>query len=107
MSSQTKERIVTDLFSMPRALTRVVCQTEIRPAVAVIRPEVRAPGRMEQIEFWRPIMSFWKTAWDVRPGIAANNMATPQGEIVYIVGMCNVPRISAKHFIQVRCCTFE
>jgi len=77
---------------MPRALTRVVCQTEIRPAVAVIRPEIRAPGSMEQIEFWRPIMSFWKTAWDVRPGVAANNMATPQGEIVYIVGMLNFLR---------------
>ena len=81
---------------MPRALTRVVCQTEIRPAVAVIRPEIRAPGSMEQIEFWRPVMSFWKTAWDVRPGIAANNMATPQGEIVYIVGSYIFFRKTAK-----------
>jgi len=103
---------INDLISMPRALTRVVCQTEIRPAVAVIRPEIRAPGSMEQIEFWRPIMSFWKTAWDVRPGVAANNMATPQGEIVYIVGEMLHVRVTAQseigsglHSIELDICT--
>lgn len=103
---------IDDLISMPRALTRVVCQTEIRPAVSVIRPEVRAPGSMEQIEYWQPVMSFYKTAWSVRPGIAANNMATPQGEIVYVVGETLHVRVTAKsdlgsglHSMELDICT--
>ncbi|CBY31423.1 unnamed protein product [Oikopleura dioica] len=88
---------INELISMPRAMTRVVCRTEIRPAVAVIRPGIRTSGSMEQIGFWRPVMSFWKTAWDVRPGVPASFMETPQGEIVYIVGEMLHVRVTAKN----------
>jgi len=89
---------VDDLISMPRALTRVDCIVEVRQAQAVIRPEIRNVGSLSRVNVWQPTMSFWKTNFNIRPGIPANNLAVPgTGTIIYVVGEMLHVRLEADY----------
>ena len=85
MIDRNSERI-----HMPIPLVTVRCSMRTMPTSAIIDPAMRDPKLKLITQVWRPTIKFFKTSFDVVPGIPANNgqaiNINGNAEVGYIVG---------------------
>ena len=75
---------------MPIPIVTVACQMQTGSTQALLDPQMRPPQTKDYQLMWTPRVRFYKTPFDVVPGIEANNgnVINNNGnpEVAYVVG---------------------
>ena len=78
------------LIHMPIPIVTVACQMQTGSTQALLDPQMRPPQTKDYQLIWTPRVRFYKTPFDVVPGIEANdgNVINNNGnpEVAYVVG---------------------